>query len=65
MAKKPYEGSKKDMASDKKNAKKRGMSVADWESSAADDAMDAKKMATGGTVKGGGAATRGLKFTRT
>jgi hypothetical protein len=42
-----FEGSKTDKAQDKKEAKKRGMSLKQWENSAADRAMDkkgAKKM---------------------
>jgi len=48
MAKaKKYEGSAKDMANDKRMAKKKGMSLKAWESSKADARMDAamqKKM---------------------
>ena len=62
MAKNTYEGSPADMASDKKNAKKRGVSLKKWENSGADDRMDAKKMAAGGTVRGAGAAFKGKKF---
>ena len=64
MAKKPYEGSPADMAVDRKQAKKRGISLKKWESSAADDKMDAKRMAGGGVVRGAGAATSGKKFGR-
>lgn len=35
-----YEGSKKDKASDKREAKKRGLPVAKWEGSATDNRMD-------------------------
>lgn len=35
-----YEGSKADKASDKREAKKRGMPVSKWEGSAADNRMD-------------------------
>jgi len=37
---KSFEGSKKDMALDKKGAKKAGMSMKKWEGSAADEKMD-------------------------
>ncbi len=46
MAKGRYEGSKADRSDDKRQAKKRGMSLKAWEGSAADrkrDAMKAKK----------------------
>lgn len=57
------EGSKKDMAEDKVMAKKRGMSMAQWEKSAADKKHDApKRMAKGGMVRGAGCATRGKSF---
>jgi hypothetical protein len=46
------EGSAKDMREDKAMAKKRGMTMKDWEKSAADKKHDApKKMAAGGAVK--------------
>jgi len=44
-----FEGTKKDKAQDKKLAKKRGLSMKDWESSSADVAHDTKK----GYKKGG------------
>lgn len=65
------EGSAKDMREDKMKAKKAGMSMKTWEKSAADKKHDApKKMATGGVVKkasggsmrGTGAAVRGKGF---
>lgn len=57
------EGSKKDTREDKAMAKKRGMSMQDWERSAADVKHDApKKMAAGGTVRGTGAAIRGKNY---
>lgn len=60
------EGSAKDMREDKAMAKKRGMSMKKWESSAADKKHDApKKMATGGSVRGAGCATRGKGFAGT
>lgn len=43
MAKSRYEGSKADKADDKKQAKKRGMSLKTWEGSAADRKRDAAK----------------------
>ena len=42
MARNKFEGSKADMAEDRKNAKKRGMSLKTWEKSPADKKMDAK-----------------------
>lgn len=60
------EGSAKDMREDKAMAKKRGMTMKNWEKSAADKKHDApKKMATGGSVRGGGCATRGKGFAGT
>lgn len=60
------EGSAKDTREDKAMAKKRGMSMAQWEKSAADVKHDApKKMATGGSVRGTGAAIRGKGFSGT
>jgi hypothetical protein len=65
------EGSAKDMREDKMKAKKAGMSMKTWEKSAADKKHDApKKMAGGGVVKkasggsmrGTGAAVRGKGF---
>lgn len=44
MARKGWEGSKADMAADKKGAKKAGVSMKKWEGSAADRKMDAKAM---------------------
>lgn len=59
------EGSAKDTREDKAMAKKRGMSMAQWEKSGADKKHDApKKMVTGGKVaRGMGAAKRGGCFT--
>lgn len=60
------EGSAKDMREDKAMAKKRGMSMAEWEKSGADKKHDApKKMAAGGAVRGTGCATRGTNFSGT
>jgi hypothetical protein len=60
------EGSAKDMREDKAMAKKRGMSMAEWEKSGADKKHDApKKMAAGGAVRGTGCATRGKNFSGT
>lgn len=56
---KSWEGSAKDMAEDRKMAKARGMSLDQWENSAADKKHDSKKMANGGMVRGDGAAMRG------
>jgi hypothetical protein len=67
-----WEGSKKDVAQDKKLAKKRGMSMSEWEASGDDEKHDSQKsmkglrgggMAVKGTgisLKGGGIATRGV-----
>lgn len=43
MAKRPWEGSKKDMQQDKAMAKRRGMSMKQWEKSAADKKHDRPK----------------------
>jgi len=43
MAKRSGEGSPKDKSEDRKLAKKAGMSMKDWERSAADKKHDAKK----------------------
>lgn len=60
------EGSAKDTREDKAMAKKRGMSMAQWEKSGADKKHDApKKMATGGSVRGTGCAVRGKGFSGT
>lgn len=57
------EGSAKDMAEDKKLAKARGMSMAQWERSAADKKHDAPQaMKKGGVAKyakGGGVEVKG------
>lgn len=59
------EGTAKDMREDKAMAKKRGMTMAQWEKSAADKKHDApKKMAGGGVMRGAGAAVRGKNFSR-
>lgn len=60
------EGSAKDTREDKAMAKKRGMSMSQWEKSGADKKHDApKKMATGGSVRGTGCAIRGKGFSGT
>lgn len=55
MAKGKWEGSKKDESQDKKLAAKRGMSMKQWESSAADKKHDRQKsmkgLKSGGKVK--------------
>lgn len=57
---KTSEGTAKDMREDKQMAKSRGMTMSQWESSAADKKHDApKKMAKGGKVRGDGVAMRG------
>lgn len=43
-----YEGSKADQRADKAGAKKAGMTLKQWERSAADKAKDAKAMRGGG-----------------
>jgi len=72
MTTKEWEGSKTDLAQDKKLAKKRGMSLKDYEASDADkkhDAQQSMKGLRGGGIavkgkgialKGGGIATRGM-----
>jgi hypothetical protein len=52
-----FEGSKKDNAQDKKLAKKAGMSMKKYESSALDKKHDAQKSMKG--LKGGGMAVKG------
>ena len=52
-----WEGSKKDVSQDKKLAKKRGMSMKDWEASEADTKHDTQKSMKG--LKGGGMAVKG------
>jgi len=58
-----WEGSAKDTAEDRKLAKSRGMSMAQWERSAADKKHDAPKaMKKGGVAKyakGGGVEIKG------
>ena len=49
---KKFEGSAKDMAQDKKLAKKHGMSMKDWEASAMDKKHD-KQQSMAGLKKGG------------
>jgi len=65
------EGSAKDTREDKVKAKKAGMTMSQWESSAADVKHDAPgkmrkggvlKKATGGSMRGTGAAVRGKGF---
>ncbi len=64
MAKKKYEGSAKDMMSDRTQAKKRKMPAGMWEKSASDGMHDVRGMASGGKVRGAGAALRGTKFSK-
>lgn len=52
-----WEGSKEDVAQDKRLAKKRGMTMKQWEKSGADVKHDTQKSAKG--LKGGGIATKG------
>lgn len=52
-----WEGSAKDVAQDKKLAKKRGMTMKQWESSEADVKHDTQKSMKG--LRGGGLATKG------
>ena len=57
-----FEGTKKDIKQDRKMARKMKMKLQDWENSPMDEAHDAKEAyASGGRVRGGGAATKGLK----
>jgi len=53
-----WEGSKEDVSQDKKLAKKRGMSMKEWEASEADTKHDTQKSMKG--LRGGGMATRGM-----
>ena len=52
-----WEGSKKDVAQDKKLASKRGMSMKEWEASEADTKHDTQKSMKG--LRGGGMAVKG------
>ena len=52
MSEKAWEGSKKDLAQDKKLAKKHKMSLADWEKSSMDTKHD-KQQSMKGLKKGG------------
>lgn len=57
-----WEGSKKDRMMDRKMARKRKMSMREWEASDADAEHDrgrGKGYATGGRVRGMGAAKKG------
>ena len=58
-----YEGSKEDRMRDRREARKRKMSLREWEASPEDAAEDAKHMKAGGGVRGMGAAKRGGKYT--
>lgn len=53
-----FEGSKKDVSQDAKLAKKRGMSLAEWEKSSMDKKHDTQKSIKG--LRGGGIAARGM-----
>lgn len=53
-----WEGSKEDVAQDKKLAKKRGMTMKEWEASDADKKHDMQRSSKG--LRGGGLATRGM-----
>lgn len=61
-----YENSKKDKMADRKEARKRKMSLREWEGSPEDEVMDSagmKKMAGGGMVsRGKGVAQRGFDY---
>jgi hypothetical protein len=52
-----WEGSKEDVAQDKKLAKKRGMTMKEWENSAADEKHDSQRSMKG--LRGGGMAVKG------
>lgn len=64
MSKSDYEGSKKDRLMDRKQARKKKMSLREWEASPEDNAADAKGFAGGGSVaRGSGKALRGFDYT--
>jgi len=54
-----FEGSAKDVREDKKLAKKRGMSMKEWESSAADEKHDKQRSMKG--LKKGGVTSKAMK----
>ena len=54
-----FEGSVKDVREDKKLAKKRGMSMKEWESSAADEKHDKQRSMKG--LKKGGVTSKEMK----
>lgn len=54
-----FEGSAKDIREDKKLAKKRGMSMKDWEASAADKKHDKQRSMKG--LKKGGVTSAAMK----
>ena len=54
-----FEGSAKDVREDKKLAKKRGMSMKEWESSAADEKHDKQRSMKG--LKKGGVTSKEMK----
>jgi hypothetical protein len=53
-----FEGSRKDVSQDAKLAKKRGMSLTEWEKSSMDKKHDAQKSMKG--LRGGGVVERGM-----
>ena len=58
-----YEGSKMDRMQDRKEARKRKMSLREWENSPEDAEQDTKGYSGGGSVsRGKGAAQRGFNY---
>lgn len=57
--KKLVEGTPAEQAKDRQMARKHKMSMQQWEGSPQDEKMDRKGYATGGSVRGTGAALRG------
>jgi hypothetical protein len=57
-----FEGSKQDILEDRRNARKNKMTLKQWEESPQDVEHDKKGFASGGKVRGMGAAKKGGKY---